>query len=101
MPNEGVYVLRKITPERAKEIVKNKETISFIGYPDTARFIEKVLGVTVPINREKVVFQEGDVAIVCKLKYRVRNPKDKGRFTPEPDDYEWYLEKYSKEMPIE
>ena len=101
MPNEGVYILKKITPERAKEIItSNYEIESYIGYPDTARFMESILGITIPINRTKVILQNGDIAIVCRLKYRVKNPKDKGRFVPKPDDYEWYLETYSKEVPI-
>ena len=95
MPNEGRYTLKKITAEEAKKIVWNSKTVeSYIGYPDTAKFMSNVLNIPVELNRTKFFFKDGDIAVVCKLKYRVRNPEEKGKFTPSPEDFEWYLESY-------
>lgn len=96
MPNEGEYILRKISPKTAKRIVKGQKIESYIGYSNTAKFMSKILEIPIPVNRQKVQLKDGDITLVCKLKYRVKNPNDKGKFTPSDDDYEWYLETYKK-----
>lgn len=97
MPFEGAWRLEKITPEMAKEISQRADVIqSFIGYESTAKYMSNVLGVEVPINRSVVTkedFQDA-IAIICKLKYRVKNPKEKGKFTLSNEDFEWYLLTY-------
>ena len=97
MPFEGAWRLERITPETAREIAKRANSIqSFIGYESTAKYMENVLGVEVPVNRSIVTKEDfqNAIAIVCKLKYRVKNPNEKGKFTPGNEDFEWYLLAY-------
>jgi hypothetical protein len=90
--NEGVYRYRKIEPETAKKMVQGEEEIkSYIGYVDTLRYMMKILQMNIPLNRGMIDMKEGDRALVCKLKYRLNNPKGKGNFTPRDEDYEWGL----------
>jgi len=65
-----------------------------IGYPDTVKIIESISGVNVGLNRGKFSMEEGDTAIIIKLKYRVPDPSQKGRFTPGKGDFEFgFLER--------
>jgi hypothetical protein len=98
MPVPGVYRVQKISPEQAREILKkhNNTFESYIGYEDTARFMSQILGVDVPVNRAETVLTDGDEILVCKLRYRLKNPADKGNFTPSDDDYEWFWVKYRR-----
>ena len=95
LPFPGAWFLEPITPEVARQIVQQADEIfSFIGYESTAKYMSETLGIDVPVNRgliTKDVFDENTIGIICKLKYRVQNPADKGKFTPAPEDFEWYL----------
>jgi len=99
MPVPGTYTARKISPEEAREIVKRygEKVESFVGYPETARYMSIVLGVDVPVNRAETTLESGDEIIVCKLKYRLKNPAEKGNFVPSDDDYEWWHVMYRAE----
>lgn len=77
-----------------KMVNKFKEFKSYIGYPQTAEYMSKVLGVNVEVNREEMQLKDGDMMLVCKLKYRVKDPTTKGQEVSE-DDFEWYLVSYS------
>ena len=66
---------------------------SYVGYPETASYMAKILGVGVPVNREQAVLEDGDVVLVCKLAHRVQDPTTKGKFTP--DQYEWWVVYYN------
>jgi hypothetical protein len=95
MPNEGKYICKKTTPEIAKEVVSKADKIeSFVGYPDTAKYMKRVLGIDVVLSRAQTVFEAGDIAIVCKLRYRLQNPAQKGVYTPQDEDFEWWLVEY-------
>ena len=95
MPNEGIYRLKGITEQEAREIVQNAdEVVSYVGYDSTADYMAEVLRIPVGVNRDKVLFNDGDIAVVCKLKYRLKDPKQKGSYSPQPDDYEWFLAEY-------
>ena len=96
MPAEGVYKLKKITPEEAKEVASKATVESYVGYPDTAKYMSEKLGIEVPVNRSEAILEDGDVMIICKLKYRVQNPQEKGKFTPNDDDFEWYICYYNQ-----
>ena len=98
MPVPGVYRIQKISPEQAREIVKKHHNIfeSYVGYQDTAAYMSQVLGVDVPVNRAETVLADEDEILVCKLKYRVAKPSDKGKFTPSDEDYEWFWVKYRR-----
>ena len=97
MVAEGTYVTMKASIEEVKRTVNAAdEVISYIGYPDTAKFMSELLGIDVPVNRGIAELKDGDIMVVCKLKYRVQNPADKGKFVPKPDDIEWWITKYTK-----
>lgn len=92
MPVPGVYVAKKITPEQAREVIKKHNAVfeSYVGYPDTARYMSQILGVDVPVNRAETTLADGDEILVCRLKYRVKDPAIKGAFVPAEDDFEWW-----------
>ena len=92
MPTEGTYEIRKITQSQFVETLKrNKDEIdSSIGYQATAQYIKEISGVDVPINREMTTLKDGDRMLIIKLKYRVKNPKDKGKFKPNSKDFEYF-----------
>ena len=93
-PAEGTYVVEKITPEIAKQLVQKADKVeSYIGYPQTAEYMSRVLGIAVPVNRGETVLHNGDTVIVCKLKYRVANPATKGEGVNE-EDFEWWKMTY-------
>lgn len=66
--------------------------ISHIGYPQTAEFISQLTGVVIPVNRDPVVAQRGDVLLICKLTYRVGDPVTKGRPVDAADFVFWACE---------
>lgn len=84
----GVYEYRLLTVTEAREWLAKGPTKSLVGYPDTARFIERVLGVKVELSREQVILEHGDEALIVRLKYRVQDPGQKGQFTPRDEDFE-------------
>jgi hypothetical protein len=96
MPEEGFYRCRSISPEEARWIIKqnNAQIESYIGYPETAQYMEKTLGVPVPVNRGNTRFDAGDIALICKLRYRVANPAEKGKQNIDTRDYEWFIVEY-------
>lgn len=95
MPVPGTYIAKRITPDEAKSILQKHERFeSYIGYPDTAKYMARILGVDVPVNRLQTTLEDGDEVLVCRLKYRVQNPNAKGSFTPSDDDYEWWYVQY-------
>lgn len=98
MPCEGTYRAKRITEQEAKDVALTLFPFpveSYIGYPETADYVAKVLGIGVPVNRGQAELKNGDVVLVCKLKYRVRDPSQKGKLQPEEKDYEWWVVHYS------
>lgn len=97
MPTIGTYHARKVTAEEAAAILKQNNYVfkSYVGYPDTAAYMTRVLGVEVPVSREQTELVAGDIMLVCKLKYRVQNPTQKGSLVPTSDDYEWWIVEYA------
>lgn len=98
--NDGVYEAKKITEEEAKSIVSEAlhtkaHMLSYVGYEQTALHMAKVLGVDVPLNRSETQYEDGDYILVCKLKYRLKNPNEKGQ-PVDPEDFEWMLVQYRK-----
>lgn len=96
MPQEGIYKAQKITEEQARDIFEIFATsgwVSYVGYEQTAKYMSEVLGVDVPVQRTEAKLDKHDLILVCKLKYRVKNPKDKGKEVSK-DDFEWWLVEY-------
>lgn len=98
MPNVGTYKLKSITKDAFIAVLQSTTEIeSSIGYQATADFISKISGVNIPVNRNQTIVENGDTLLICKLKYRVQNPSDKGVFVPTDDDYEFFICYYSNE----
>lgn len=67
--------------------------VSYIGYQSTASLIEKLADLppgSIPVSREETQVGEWDLILVAKLKYRLRDPKEKGTFAPSLEDMEFY-----------
>jgi len=90
MPAPGTYDLRRISREDFVSCLKKYDFQSFIGYEDTAKFLERISGVKIPVSREPTTVESGDALLIVKLKYRLSNPGDKAKFTPLDSDYEFF-----------
>jgi len=89
IPSPGKYEYIALSVEQAVKWLKEGYDLSFIGYPATADFIEKISGTRPELSREKFDMQPGDEALIVKLKYRLQDPNQKGKFTPSDEDYEF------------
>ena len=100
MPDEGVYILRKINRGEFARLVadahRRGDLESYVGYPETARHIERVSGVPVPVNREPTRLDDQATILICKLAYRVQDPGSKGKLQPSDGDYEYYVALYER-----
>ncbi len=91
MPAPGNYALRQVDSAAFSDLLRTEKFSSFIGYQDTADFLERISGVKVPVSREPTTVEDGDTLLIVKLKYRVQNPGDKSRFVPADSDYEFFV----------
>ena len=84
MPNEGVYVNRKVTREQAEMIMgRHLQIVSAVGHQATADALDQMfpnLG-GVPVNRIQAQMQPGDEAICLKLMGRL----EEGRILTMPE----------------
>ena len=85
--NAGMYEYRNIDWEEAKEWLQRGTYISTIGYKDTAEYLHSMTGMRFKVNIETIHFNEGDEALVCRLRQRVERGM-KGKFTPDDVEYE-------------
>jgi hypothetical protein len=98
IPCEGKYEAKRVDISDVVELMKKydlSEIKSYVGYVETAQYMSKVLGIEVAVSREQTSLKNGDVMVVCKLKYRLQNPAVKGSFVPTDEDYEWWIIKYT------
>jgi len=100
MPDEGLYILRRVSREFFGELVadahRRSNLQSYIGYPETAQHIEKISGVPISVNRSATQLPDQCLIAICKLKYRVADPGAKGKLQPEEDDYEYFIATYDR-----
>lgn len=96
MPLAGIYNIQQISIEEFVSFLEN-EFESYIGYPDTARMVEKIFAsrrpgrqIEVPVSREQTALEDGDMMLIIRLRYRVANPGQKGKFTPGEDDFDFF-----------
>lgn len=97
MPQEGIYLSKKVNEEFVKMYFqkhKDEGWESYVGYPQNIPYMSKVLGVDIPINRGETKLEHGDVMIVCKLRYRIQDPTQKVNTEPKDEDFEWYIITY-------
>lgn len=84
---DGDYSYRTVTKDEAITWLRSHKFTSRIGYPDNARFIERIAGVRVELNREESLLQPGDEALVVRPSYRLPTGAQKGQFHPDDDDF--------------
>jgi len=104
MPDEGVYVLRRVSRGEFAKLVADAyqrgDLQSYVGYPETAQHIERVSGVPIQVNRAPTRLPEQALILICKLAYRVPDPADKGKLKPSDDDYEYYIAAYNRDTEL-
>lgn len=67
---EGTHSLKKVSLEEACKLVTGAIINSAIGHEATAKIMDTLLGIEVPVNRQAYQSKPGDVALVFKLKGR-------------------------------
>lgn len=90
--NYGRYSYLPASVHSLCEVVTGQmgEWQSSIGYPQNIQLIEKWTGVTIPLSRTENRFENGDQALVMRLKRRVVNPATKGLpVSEDPKDWEF------------
>jgi hypothetical protein len=86
---DGTYQLNTITLDQAKELIKDKETLSAIGHASTAQVLTEILGIDVPVNRIQFEQRPDQSALVFKLKGRPEEGKILSREEIEQIGYEF------------
>ncbi len=75
----GVYIYRLIDVEEAKRWLEEGGWESTLGYEETAKALEYLTGMTIPVNRKLVKMEAGDEALVFRLTVRLDDPALKGK----------------------
>ena len=100
MPDEGLYILRRVSREFFAELIadayRQGHLQSYIGYPETAQHVERIARVPIPVNRAATQLPDQCLIAICKLKYRVADPVAKGKLQPGEDDYEYFVATYDR-----
>ena len=100
MPDEGVYVLRRVSRGEFAKLVADAyqrgDLQSYVGYPETAQHIERVSGVPIQVNRAPTKLADQATILICRLAYRVTDPGMKGKLQPTDEDYEYYVATYTR-----
>ena len=66
----GVFEYQSISLSTAKSLLYSRDFISAIGHDSTAQVLTELLGMKIEKNRIQVHMEEGDQAIIFKLKQR-------------------------------
>jgi len=74
-----VVEFKKISLDEARELVKEKEFISFVGHPSTAEVMSKLLNTEIPANRVPIELKMGDEVLVMSLNQRLPEGKVLGK----------------------
>jgi len=100
MPDEGVYILGRISRDDFGRLVADAyqrgDLRSYVGYPETARHIERVSGVPISVNRSATELPDQALLLICKLAYRLADPATKGKLQPGDEDYEYFAAAYDR-----
>ena len=75
--NPGMYVYRLVDHREARDWLAAGSVVSRVGYPATADFIRRALGVRLELSRDPTDMHTGDTALVVRLKYRMRDTSPK------------------------
>lgn len=89
----GDYTLRDITLEDAKNLISNHtdNLDSAIGHSSVAEIMTTLLGVTVSVNRQPLIQEVGQQALVFKLKGRPEEGKILSAEEIEENGYKFQL----------
>lgn len=93
----GVFKYNTISEEDFVRILKQAvsekiEIESYVGYPETANHISKITGYVPVISRDIVIrLQLQTPILICRLQYRVQNPKEKALHVPQSEDWNYGL----------
>lgn len=97
MPAPGNYRLREVDVTEFAQAVNRAQAAgaleSYVGYPQTADLIARLSGVPILVSREQTPVFDGDVLLICRLRYRVADPKTKGE--PVAEDFQYFICEYS------
>lgn len=102
--NFGTYVYSHADLNDLKAVLNGDPAgwTSAIGYPQNCELIEKWAGIRPPVNRIETRFEDGDKALVMRLKYRVVNPGAKGTPVSEkPEDWEFAWVEFRRPPTVE
>jgi len=67
----GEWEYKKLSIQEAKNLLGENKFLSAIGHEGTARFLTRLTGISIPVNRTKITMAVGDIAIVFKLSVRL------------------------------
>lgn len=67
---DGLYEIETIDLDEARDLINNQELESAIGHQSTADILNKLLKTNLEVNRQVFLQEEGQVALVFKLKGR-------------------------------
>lgn len=77
----GTYISKPISSQEFHDFIdiayRKNLLRSFIGYDTTAKALEDLTHVPIPVNRDMTTANHGDMILVAKLKYRLENPGHK------------------------
>ena len=97
MPEDGAYDCRTISKQDFVAIInKAKEIKCHIGYANTVEFVNKITGKDFTESRTPAKIKDGDLMLICRLKYRPANPETKGIEGVKDNEYEFKYTLYRK-----
>ena len=96
---DGLYQSRSLNASEFAEHVRlahqQDKLISYIGYPETAELLSELCKIEIPVNRTETLIANDEFLLIAKLKYRVNDPKAKGKIKPTIEDFEFRLVLYN------
>lgn len=95
MPQPGRYQIDQVEPEMFATLLRECEFVSYIGYEQTAGFLSQLIGRQVTVNRCQTILNDGDILFICKLKYRLPDPSQKGSQI-NPENFEFFIATYER-----
>lgn len=74
----GLYRYHHVPLESAIAWLRAGRWVSTIGYRETAEALERLTGISIPVNRRQIKMEPGDTALVFRLTCRLDDPRTKG-----------------------
>ena len=97
MPQPGYYKLVRLTEHQFMVAIMEAGVVdSYVGYPQTAAFVEVLTGVKIEVSRRQTVLLDGESVLIIKLTYRLQEWSDKTKPVDE-SQYEFYMATYKEQ----